>query len=64
MVDNGDSATSFTTSDNDLFHSEVVDYSTDITVLITVFLIHMSVLGGQGVPVPFSMKFSHEQRLE
>ena len=46
------------TSDNDLFLSEVVGYSTDITVLITAFLIHMSVLAGQEAPILFSMKFS------
>ena len=35
MVDNGNSASSFATSDNDLFFSEFVDYSTGIAVLIT-----------------------------
>ena len=34
-------------SDNDLFLSEVVGYSTDIVVLIMAFLIRMSVLAGQ-----------------
>ena len=57
MVDNGDSASSFATSDNNLFFSEFVDYSTGIAVLFTAFLIHMSVLAGQGAPVPFSTKF-------
>ena len=37
MADNGDSASSFTTSDNDLLLSEFVDNSTDIAVLITAF---------------------------
>ena len=32
MVDNGDPPSSFATSDNDLFFSTFVDYSTDITV--------------------------------
>ena len=35
---------------NDLFLSEVVGYSTDIAVLITAFLIRMSVLAGQEAP--------------
>ena len=48
MVDNGDLASSFATSDNDLFFSAFVDYSTDIAVLIMTFLIHTSVLAGQG----------------
>ena len=64
MVDNGNSASNFATSDNDLFLSAFVDYSTDIAVSITAFLIYMSVLAGQGAPVPFSTKFRHEQRLE
>ena len=51
MVDNGNSASNFATSDNDLFLSAFVDYSTDIAVSITAFLIHMSVLAGQGAPV-------------
>ena len=38
MVNNGDSARSFTTSDNNLFLSAFVDYSTDIAVMITTFL--------------------------
>ena len=50
MADNGNSASSCTTSDNDLFLSEVVGYSTDIAVLITAFLICMSVLAGQEAP--------------
>ena len=54
---------SFATSDNDLFLSEFVDYSTDIAVLIMAFLIHMSVLTGQGAPVPFSTKFSMNRGL-
>ena len=58
MVDNGNSASSFITSDNDLFLSTFVDYSRDIAVLITAFLIHMSILAGQGAPVSFSTKFS------
>ena len=58
MVDNRDSASSFATSDNEFFFSDVVDYSTGIAVLITAFLIHMSVLAGQGSPVPFCTKFS------
>ena len=63
MVDNGDSASSFATSDNDLFLSTFVDYFTDIAMLITTFLIHMSVLAGQGAPIPFSMKFSMNRGL-
>ena len=58
MVDNGDSASSFTVSDNDLFLSKFVDYSTDIAMLITAFLMRMSVLAGQAAPVSFSMNFS------
>ena len=50
MADNGNSASSCATSDNDLFLSEVVGYSTDIAVLITAFLIRMSVLAGQEAP--------------
>ena len=46
MADNGNSASSCVTSDNGLFLSEVVGYSTDIAVLITAFLIRMSVLAG------------------
>ena len=63
MVDNGDSASSFAASDNDLFLSKFVDYSTDIVVLITAFLICMSVLAGQGGPVSFRMKFSMNRSL-
>ena len=43
---------------NDLFLSKVVGYSTDIAVLITAFLIRMSVLAGQEAPILFSLKFS------
>ena len=50
IVDNGNSASSCTTSDNDLFLSEIVGYSTDIAMLITAFLICMSVLAGQEAP--------------
>ena len=50
MADNGNSASSCTTSDNDLFLSEVVGYSTNIAVLITAFLIRMSVLAWQETP--------------
>ena len=50
MADNGNSASSCATFDNDLFLSEVVGYSTYVTVLITAFLIRMSVLAGQEVP--------------
>ena len=46
MADNGNSASSCTMPDNDLFLSEVVGYSTGIAVLITAFLIRMSVLAG------------------
>ena len=59
MVDNGDSASTFATSDNDLFLS-TFDYSTDIAVLI---MLYMSVLAGQGAPVPFSTKFSMNRGL-
>ena len=55
MVDNGDSESSFATSDNDLFLSAFVDYFTDIAVFITAFLIYMSIPDGEGTPVPFSM---------
>ena len=50
MADNENSASSCATSDNDLFLSEVVGYSTNIAVLITAFLIRMSVLTGQEAP--------------
>ena len=62
-VDNGDSASRFTTSDDDLFLSSFVDYSTDITALITEFLICMPVLAGQGAPISFSTKFSMNRGL-
>ena len=61
MVDNG--ASSFATSDNDLFLTGFVDYSTDIAVLITAFLIHMSVLAGEGAPISFNTKFSMNRDL-
>ena len=48
MANNRDSASSFATSDNDLFLSAFVDNTTGIAVLIMAFLIHMSVLAGQG----------------
>ena len=63
MADNGNSASSCTSSDNDLFLFEVVGYSTDITVLITAFLICMSVLAGQEAPILFSPKFSMNRDL-
>ena len=63
MVDNGDSASSFAASDNDLFLSTFVDNSTDIAVMITTFLIHMSVLAGQGAPIPFSTKSTMKRGL-
>ena len=63
MVDNGDSLSSFATSDNDLFLSTFVDYSIGIAVMITAFLIHMSVLDGQGALIPFSIKFSMNRGL-
>ena len=54
MADNGDSAStsSFATSDNNLFLSTSMNYSTDsyVAVLIMGFLIHMSVLAGKGAP--------------
>ena len=50
MADNGNSASSCATSDNDLFLFKVVGYSTDIAVLIATFLIGMSVLAGQEAP--------------
>ena len=58
MADNGDSASSFATSDKDLFLYAFVGNSTGIAVMITKFLIHMSVLAGQGAPVSFSTKFN------
>ena len=45
---------SFATSDDNLFLSTSVDNFTDIAVMIIAFLIHMSVLAGQGEPVSFS----------
>ena len=56
MADNGDSASSFATSDDDSFLSACADYSTVTAVMIMAFLIHMSVLAGQGAPISFSMK--------
>ena len=50
-------ASSFTTFDNNSFPSAFVGYSTDITMLIVAFLIHMSVQAGQGAPVSFNMRF-------
>ena len=38
MADNGNLASGCDTSDNDLFPSELVGYSTDIAVLIMAFL--------------------------
>ena len=61
--DNGDSVSSFTTSDNNLFLSAFVDYSTDIAVMIMAFLMYMPVLAGQRVPVSFSMKFNMNKGL-
>ena len=56
-------ASSFATSDNDSLPSAFVEYSTDIAVMITAFLIHMSVLAGQGSPVSFSTRFSVKRGL-
>ena len=60
MVNNEDSASirRFATSDNDLFLSTFVDYSTDSYSSVDhgnsdTFL----VLAGQGIPVPFNLKF-------
>ena len=63
MADNGDSASSFTASDKDLFLYAFVGNSTGIAAMITTFLIHMSVLAGQGAPVSFSTKFSMNRGL-
>ena len=63
MADNGDSASSFATSDKDLFLYAFVGNSTGIAVIITTFLIHTSVLTGQGAPVSFSTKFSMNRGL-
>ena len=63
MADNGDSASSFATSDKDLFLYAFVGNSTGIAVMITTFLIHMSVLAWQGAPVSFSTKFSMNRGL-
>ena len=63
MADNGDSASSFATSDKDLFLYAFVGNSTGIAVLIRTFLIHMSVLAGQGAPISFSTKFSMNRGL-
>ena len=46
---------------DDLFLSAFENnYSPDIAVMITTFLIHLLVLAGQGVFVLFSLKLSHE----
>ena len=58
MADNGGSASSFATSDKDLFLYTFVGNSTGIAVMTTTFLIHMSILAGQGAPISFSTKFS------
>ena len=58
MADNGDSESSFATSDKDLFLYAFVGNSTGIAAMIMTFLIQMSVLTGQGAPVSFSTKFS------
>ena len=50
MADTGNSAGNCATSDNDLFLSEVVGYATDISMLITAFLIRMLVLARQKAP--------------
>ena len=63
MADNGDSVSSFTTSDDDLFLSTSVDYSTDVAVMVTAFLMHMSILVGEGAPVSFSIRFSMKRGL-
>ena len=63
MADNGNSASSCATCDNDFFLSEVVGYSTGIAVLIMAFLIRMSVLAGQEAPILFSPKFSMNRDL-
>ena len=47
----------------DLFLYEFVGNSTDIVVMVTTFLIHMSVLAEQGAPVPCSTKFSMNRGL-
>ena len=61
MVDNGNSASSFTISDNDLFFSEFVDYSTDIRSSVDHGISDTYV--GSGAPVPFSTKFSMNRGL-
>ena len=53
-------ASSFATFDN---NSTFVEYSTDIAVMITAFLINMSILAGQGAPVSFSTRFSIKRGL-
>ena len=63
LADNGDSASSFATSDKDLFLYAFVGNSTGIAVLITTFLMHMLVLAGQGAPLSFSTKFSMNRGL-
>ena len=63
MGDNGDSASIFATCDKDLFLYAFVGNSIGIAVMITTFLIHMSVLAGQGAPVSFSTKFSMNRGL-
>ena len=47
----------------DLFLYAFVGNSTGIAVMITTFLIHISVLAGQGTPVSFSTKFSMNRGL-
>ena len=56
-------ACSFATSDNDSFPSAFVEYSTDIAVFITAFLIRMSVQAGQEAPVSFNTRFSVKEGL-
>ena len=63
MADNRDSASSFATSDKDVFLYTFVGNSTGIAVMITTFLIHMSFLAGQGAPISFSTKFSMNRGL-
>ena len=62
LLDNGDSASSFATSDNDLFLSTFVDHSTDIRSSID----HDTYVGSgwaRSTHIPFSTKFSMNRGL-
>ena len=62
MAENGDSASSFATSDKDLFLYAFVGNSTGIAVMITTFLIHVG-SGWARAPISFSTKCSMNRGL-